>query len=65
MSSKYSVGRLGTRPSDEIMAHTTLRDAIDAIIEVENAIRQNQPYNEGLWKARDILLEMKNDRQAS
>lgn len=62
MSSKYSVGRLGTRPSDEIMAHTTLSDAL---FEVENAIRQNQPFNEGLWKARDILLEMKNERQAS
>lgn len=62
MSSKYSVGRLGTRPSDKIMAHTTLNDAL---FEVENAIRQNQPYNEGLWKARDILLEMKNERQAS
>jgi hypothetical protein len=24
MRSKYSVGRLGTRPSDKIMAHTTL-----------------------------------------
>lgn len=43
MSSKYSVGRLGTRPSDEIMAHTTLSDAL---FEVENAIRQNQPYVE-------------------
>lgn len=62
MSSKYSVGRLGTRPSDEIMAHTTLSDAL---FEVENAIRQNQPYNEGLWKAREILLEIQNDRQAS
>lgn len=62
MSSKYSVGRLETRPSDEIMAHTTLNDAL---FEVENAIRQNQPYNEGLWKAREILLEIQNDRQAS
>ena len=62
MSSKYSVGRLGTRPSDEIMAHTTLSDAL---FKVENAIRQNQPYNEGLWKAREILLEIQNDRQAS
>lgn len=56
MRSKYSVGRLGTRPSDKIMAHTTLSDAI---FEVENAIRQNNPYNEGLWKARDILLDLK------
>lgn len=62
MSSKYSVGRLGTRPSDKIMAHTTLNDAL---FEVENAIRQNHPYNNGLWKARDVLLEMKNERQAS
>lgn len=56
MKSQYSVGRLGTRPTDETMAHTTLNDEL---FDVENAIRQNQPFNEGLWKARDILLDLK------